>query len=58
MHTTATLHVHPTAANPVQIFEIRRLAREYGCAFVTTKPKLEARTSRGPFDPNSGGHAA
>lgn len=58
MHTTATLHAHPTAANPCQIFEIRRLAREYGCTFVTTKPKLKAPTTPAPFDPNDGGHAA
>ncbi len=56
MHTTATLHVHPAAADPFRIFEIRRLARESGCSFVTTKPKQQPRTT--PFDPNGGGHAA
>jgi len=58
MHTTATLHVHPAAADPFRIFEIRRLARESGCSFVTTKPKQQPRTSPNPFDPNGGGHAA
>jgi hypothetical protein len=58
MHTTATLHVHPTATDPFRIFEIRRLAREYGCAFIPTKPKLKARTTPAPFNPNGGGHAA
>lgn len=58
MHTTATLHVHPAAANPFQIFEIRRLARECGCVFATTKPKLKACATPAPVDPNGGGHAA
>lgn len=58
MSTTATLHVHPAAADPFRIFEIRRLARESGCSFVTTKPKQQARTVATPFDPNGGGHAA
>lgn len=58
MHTTATLHVHPAAADPSRIFEIRRLARECGCSFVTTKPKLKASTTPAPFDPNGGGHVA
>lgn len=58
MHTTATLHVHPAAANPFRIFEIRRLAREYGCPFATTKPKPKIRTASTTFDPNGGGHAA
>jgi hypothetical protein len=58
MHTTATLHVHPAGADPTRIFEIRRLARESGCMFVTSKPKLQARIATTPFDPNSGGHAA
>jgi len=58
MHTTATLHVHPAAADPSRIFEIRRLARESGCAFIPTKPKQKARTAPAPFDPNGGGFAA
>lgn len=58
MHTTATLHVHPTAADPSRIFEIRRLARESGCSFVTSKPKQRAHTAPSPFDPNGGGDAA
>jgi hypothetical protein len=58
MHTTATLHLHPAAADPYRIFEIRRLARECGCTFIPAKPKLKARTSPAPFDPNGGGFAA
>ena len=58
MHTTATLHVHPAVANTFHIFEIRRLARECGCTFIATKPKLKARTTPAPFDTNGGGHAA
>lgn len=58
MHTTATLHVHPAAANPSRIFEIRRLAQDCGCSFIVSKPKLKSRTPPTPFDPNSGGHAA
>jgi hypothetical protein len=58
MHTTATLHVHPAAADPFRIFEIRRLARESGCSFVTSKPKLKVRTTPAPVNPNGGGHAA
>jgi len=58
MHTTATIHVHPAAANPFRIFEIRRLARDSGCSFVTSKPKQLARPAPTPFDPNGGGHAA
>lgn len=58
MHTTATLHVHPASADPYRIFEIRRLAREYGCSFATTKPKQKVRTAPAPFDPNGGGQAA
>ncbi len=58
MHTTATLHVHPTAADPFRTFEIRRLARESGCSFVPTKPKQKASTAPEKFEPNGGGHAA
>lgn len=58
MHTTATIHVHPAAANPFLIFEIRRQAREYGCAFAISKPKLTACTTPAPVNPNGGGHAA
>jgi hypothetical protein len=57
MHTTATLHVHPAAADPFRIFELRRLARESGCAFIAAKPK-QVRTIPTPFDPNDGGRAA
>lgn len=58
MHTTATLHVHPAAANPSRIFEIRRLAQVCGCAFIASKPKLKQRNAPSPFDPNNGGRAA
>lgn len=58
MHTTATLHVHPTATDPFRIFEIRRLARECSCSFVTTKPKQKAGVAPAPSSPNGGGHAA
>ncbi len=56
MHTTASLHVHPTAATPLRIFEIRRLAQELGCVFVASKPK--ERITPAPFGPNGGGNAA
>lgn len=58
MHTTATLHVHPAAADPSRIFEIRRLARESGCAFIPTKLKQKPHTATAPFDPKGGGFAA
>lgn len=58
MHTTATLHVHPTVASPCRIFEIRRLAQDCGCTFIVSKPKLKRRTAPTPFDPNGGGYAA
>jgi len=58
MHTTATLHVHPAAAEPSRIFEIRRLARESGCAYIPSKSKQKTRTTHAPFDPNGGGFAA
>lgn len=58
MHTTATLHVHPAAAEPSRIFEIRRLAHESGCAFIPSKPKLKSRAAPSPFNPNGGGFAA
>jgi hypothetical protein len=58
MHTTATLHVHPAAANPSRIFEIRRLAQDLGCTFIASKPKQKERNVPSPFDPNGGGQAA
>lgn len=58
MHTTATLHVHPAAAAPFRIFEIRRLAKECGCTFITTKPKQKVRTTPTQFNPNGGGNGA
>lgn len=58
MHTNATLHVHPAAADPFRTFEIRRLARESGCAFIPSKPKPRVGHAPAPFNPNGGGHAA
>jgi hypothetical protein len=58
MHTTATLHAHPAAAHPIQIFEARRLARQSGCTFIPSKPKPSPRVTPAPFNPNDGGHAA
>ncbi len=67
MHTTASLHVHPAAASTDLIFEIRRLAKQYGCAFGTTKrstspiSKGSAQTADPfprPSNPSDGGHAA
>lgn len=58
MHTTATLHVHPTADEPFHIFEVRRIARNCGCTFIPSKSKPQARTAPGPFHPNDGGRAA
>lgn len=57
MHTTATLHVHPAAANPIRIFEIRHLARQSGCVFIPSNPKHKTHQPYEPFDPN-GGRAA
>jgi hypothetical protein len=58
MHTTATLHVHPTADEPFRILEVRRIARNCGCTFIPSKSKPHARTAPAPFDPNDGGRAA
>jgi hypothetical protein len=58
MHTTATLHVHPTADEPFRILEVRRIARNCGCMFIPSKSKTQARTTPAPFDPNNGGRAA
>ena len=58
MHTTASLHVHPAVADQSRIFEVRRLARIYGCTFIPSKPKQHARTAPTSFDPNDGGRAA
>lgn len=58
MKTNATLHIHPASAEPIRIFEIRRLARESGCAYIPTKTKPKSRWAHAPFDPNDGGRAA
>ncbi len=57
MHTTASLHVHPAAASTDLIFKVRRLARQHGCAFFTTKHRATAPIVR-PLTPDDGGHAA
>jgi len=58
MHTTATLHVHPTADEPFRILEVRRIARNCGCTFIPSKSKPQASSAPAPFDPNNGGRAA
>ncbi|MCS4258707.1 hypothetical protein EDF83_2445 [Pseudomonas protegens] len=58
MHTTASLHAHPAAATPLRIFEIRRLAQEFGCIFVPSKPKPKRYAAPPPVYPNGGGNAA
>jgi hypothetical protein len=58
MHTTATLHVHPTADEPFRILEVRRIARNCGCMFIPSKSKTQARTTPAPLNPNDGGRAA
>jgi hypothetical protein len=58
MHTTTTTHVHPAEANPHRIFEIRRLARIYGCTFIASKPKLQQPSGYMSHDPKGGGRAA
>lgn len=58
MHTTASLHVHPAVADLNRVFEVRQLARDFGCAFFPSKPKPKARTTPAPFDLNDGGRAA
>ncbi len=57
MHTTATLHVHPTADEPFRILEVRRIARICGCTFIPSKSKPQVRTAPAPA-PNDGGRAA
>ncbi|AZD84925.1 hypothetical protein C4K14_2091 [Pseudomonas chlororaphis subsp. aureofaciens] len=56
MHTTATLHAHP-ACTSIRVFEIRYLARKYGCAFIASKPPRKTHQPYTPIDPN-GGRAA
>lgn len=57
MHTTASLHVHPSAATIDLTFKVRRLAKQHGCAFVATKrPSSFHAPSCTPR--NDGGHAA
>lgn len=57
MRTTASLHVHPAAASIDLIFKIRRLAKQHGCAFRTTKRPAMA-TASSPMTPDDGGRAA
>lgn len=59
MHTTATLHVHPTCASNRQLIE--QLQATTGCLVIlhNQKPRLVTHNNRpAPFDPNNGGHAA
>ena len=59
MHTTATLHVHPTCASNRRLIE--QLQATTGCLVIlhNHKPRLVPPTIRPtPFDPNNGGHAA
>lgn len=52
--TPCQVHMHP-ATNPARIFEVRRLARDAGCQYVTTEQRRRAQaSSTGPF----GGDAA
>lgn len=55
---TATLHVHPTCASNRNLIE--RMQATTGMLVVISngKPKLQARTTPAPFDPNDGGRAA
>lgn len=57
MHTTASLYVHPAAASTDLIFKVRRLARQHGCAFSTTKHRATTHSTR-PLTPDDGGRAA
>lgn len=59
MHTTATLHVHPTCASNRRLIE--QLQTTTGCLVIlhNHKPRLVPHSIRPtPFDPNNGGHAA
>lgn len=52
--TPCQVHMHP-ATSTARIFEVRRLARDAGCQYVTTEQRRAARTpSHGPH----GGDAA
>lgn len=57
MHTTASLHVHPAAATVDLTFKIRRLAKQHGCAFVSTKRPVSSPTSN-CTSTDHGGNAA
>lgn len=57
MHTTASLHVHPSAASVDLTFEVRRLAKQHGCAFIATKRAASTRPKIST-PPTDGGHAA
>lgn len=55
--TTCQVHTHPTALiDPYRIFEVRRLARDAGCQYISSQHKRIAKPQRpGPQD---GGSAA
>lgn len=56
MQPKATLHVHPSVADIDRIIEVRRLAQELGCRFVSSSHLRLApsRPANGPW----GGDAA
>ena len=59
MHTTATLHVHPTCASNRRLIE--QLQTTTGCLVIlhNHKPRMIQPSSRPvTFDPNNGGNAA
>lgn len=59
MHTTTTLHVHPTCVSNRRLIE--QLQATTGCLVIlhNHKPLLIPHSNRtAPFDPNNGGHAA
>ena len=59
MHTTATLHVHPTCASNRRLIEKLQDTTGYLIVIHNLKPRLVPRNNRpAPFDPNNGGHAA
>ncbi len=52
--TRCQVHMHPAVTNPDRPFEVRRLARDAGCQFVSTEQRRARTTTTGPF----GGDAA
>ena len=59
MHTTATLHVHPTCAGNRRLIEQLQITTGYLVIIHNHKPMLVPNSNRpAPFDPNNGGRAA